>query len=649
MDQCFLSANIALGNFSVSKAHHQLLLLVESNTDMISRVFRARSTRSWICAVRGTNIGLRVHSLRHNSTVSPQSAVSNELKEKEEESTPWYLRDDTLSPLLETAIIQLPELPQGCPLLVTEFVEALATKYGMSDIEVFDMSQRVTEADEEHLADYNIICTGKSEKHIYKASYELRSLLKNTYTNIPHIEGMVSNAMSPVERRRLLKRAGKGPLKADSDFGLKANSWVMCNTHVDNVFIHILTKDRREQLCLESLWCPETEKEKYLSRGSSIEESDDIFIGIRRNFHTISHSRRRGYASVSTGEKTEALESFLDRAASVAATSEPIEPFLVEVNGYFDSTNLKHHVLRSQIYNEIHKTKPNKVLSQQVQQAILDKYGNLILALNAGAQLDSQRPQDMVFFIEHLLDLPEIYSTIQEDWRQQIDASFDKLSQFTEKIYLFNKSDLELTALSKLIPLLWRLTWIEKEEQVSVTPRMVDEALTDPETFTVESSGEASILLASNRAADVLQLIEYTNKNNQKVTTRSFNELVMFTYGNAGKWNKFWDQWEVQMNLLGAQATPESQILSKWARLTTFLALRNDPESIVHFFNTFWDASNVLSLSFMSDFRLVEGSFASEEEQECVKRALTHMLLVVNEDINAITNYRAVEALISSI
>lgn len=615
---------------------------------MISRtLFKTRNIRSCVCAVHGLQNNLRLQIRRYESTKLPDEPQDS----SSADSVPWYLRDDTLSPLIDSAPVQLPELPQGCPSLVKEFVEALATKYGMSDIEVFDMSQRVAETDEEHLADYNIICTGKSEKHVYKAAYELRLLLKSSHAHLPRIEGMVSNAISPVERRRLLKRAGKGPLKADSDFGLKANSWVMCNTHVDNVFIHILTKDRRDQLCLESLWCQESEKDKYLNRGLSFEDSDDIFIGIKRHYHT-----RRGYSSPTTS----LLESLLDKVQALASTGEPIDPFLLEVDGNFDPNNLKHHVTRSQIYSEIHRINPQVILSQKVENAILEKYGNLILALNSGTQLESQRPHDMVLYIEHLLDLRQAqpepgYDSDELSWKQRIDASFDKLSQFTEKLYMFNNRELDLTGLNKLIPLLWRLTWIGRDSDdsrfVTVTPRMVDEALTDPESsFKVQSSSEPSILLASNRAADILQLIEYTNKRSNKVATRTFNELVMFTYGNASKWDKFWNQWEVHLNLLGTQQGGTIQYpISKWARLITFLALRNDSKAITYFFNTLWDANIVLSLSFMSDFRLVEGQFASVEEKQCVKLALNHMLLVVNEDSNNITNYRAVESLIDSI
>ena len=58
-----------------------------------------------------------------------------------EESVPWYLRDDSSSPLLENKNVELPFVPDHAPSSVNTFLELLSNEYGLEDIELFDLTQ----------------------------------------------------------------------------------------------------------------------------------------------------------------------------------------------------------------------------------------------------------------------------------------------------------------------------------------------------------------------------------------------------------------------------------------------------------------------------------------------------------------------------
>ena len=140
-----------------------------------------------------------------------------------------YERENS-SPVEVLNKIEVPELPENSPQSLQEFVTLLTVEYGLTDLEIFDLSQLPEDhpksLEEQNEENYVILASGKSEKHIYKAAYELRLYIKHTYKHLPIIEGMSSNSISKVTRRRLAKRVRRGPPATASTFGIGANSWV---------------------------------------------------------------------------------------------------------------------------------------------------------------------------------------------------------------------------------------------------------------------------------------------------------------------------------------------------------------------------------------------------------------------------------------
>ena len=146
--------------------------------------------------------------------------------------------------------------------------------------------------------------------------------------------------------------------------------------------------------------------------------------------------------------------------------------------------------------------------------------------------------------------------------------------------------------------------------------------------------GQPSIFQAKNRARDTLDLINYYNQkiDENASTTNSFKELLLFTYGNAGDWAKFWNTWEISFNLLNNSKIDSKSSIKNWVRLVVYLAIRNDRSAIVHFLNNYWNHSTSIAGSFIDDFELNNNVFNSDEEKRSFKNSVYKMLNSMNND-----------------
>ncbi|CUM49319.1 ATPase synthesis protein 25, mitochondrial [Debaryomyces fabryi] len=574
-----------------------------------------------------------------------------------EESVPWYLRDDSSSPLLETKKVELPVVPDHAPTTVQTFLELLSDEYGLEDIELFDLTQLGPENEyhaDNQPSDYMIICTGKSEKHIYKASNELRTYIKHNFELIPKIEGMASNSKTPAARRRMLRRARKGPLATDNDYGRTPNSWVMCDTAVNNICIHILTESRRDELNLESLWCREEDIEKYSRSESAAEESDDIFIGIRR-FHTMTpfarhYQQTRLYSSSSSNE---ALEASLHKLSVGNLTTEDLKQQIKSFEADFHDPSIKDYNTRFNFYRSIHIQNPDVVSFDELTFILLDKYSSLKIILNNDIDVSKERIQDTVDFMKLLIDSPEIRRQFDLSNSKGVNAYadelYDTLSQFLSTLFRFSKEQIDISRHPEFLPLLWRLSFVQKKDTV-IGSRMIDDIIYQ-EGDIPNLPGQPSIFQAKNRARDILDLINYYNQkiDENALPTNSFKELLLFTYGNAGDWAKFWNTWEVSFNLLNNSKIDSKSSIKNWVRLIVYLAIRNDRSAIVYFLNNYWNCSTSIAGSFIDDFELNNNAFSSDEEKRSFKSSVNKMLNSINNENEGNPSFSNVKEFVDSL
>lgn len=570
------------------------------------------------------------HNLGKISAVRAMEQMHAPEKGEEIEGfTPWYLRDENSSDLVESREIQIPDVPEGAPQSLHEFLFLVAQEYGLKDILIFDMKEMETERENQidtNSAYYNIIATGKSEKHVFNAANELRKYIKKDYSKLPKFEGIVTVGKNSRSRRRMRRNAGKGLLATDNEYGQPANSWIICNTDIDNIVIHMLTDERRQQLNLESLWCKEEDKLSYEKNQVIYENPDDIFIGIRRMHTTTPFARLFQSRKFNCGKpflyNVGLKENFVneppheDKAYKKSSEQAPEDVF----------SDIKK---RFETERDVHLLDPKKVSLVQVESTLLRKYNCLPLVLNSDFPLSEHMHHDVVDYIKLLIDSPEISAKydLQDNQQQNIycDDLYDRLANFTSTLFCFSSHELNLFENRELIPLLWRMSYIQLEGP-TIGPKLIDNIIFDAHPI-LKTSGSPTIKQVGNRARDVLDLIHYY-AHRAGGDVMLLDELVLFTYGNAGKWDKFWNTWNVRFNLLRERG---DKCLTLWVRLAVYLACRQDLGSMMHFLNNYWDSSAIEGGSFERDFEMANFNFGHQQEKECFISALRVILESITE------------------
>lgn len=556
---------------------------------------------------------------------------------QENESIPWYLREDSSSPLIESKKIDLPTISESAPATLETFMNLLAYDYGLQDIALFDL----TTLDEAHAyninkqpARYVLISTGKSEKHIYKAASELRMYIKHNHGIIPPIEGMVSAGTSPAARRRLLKRARKGPMATDNDYGKSPNSWVMCDSKVDDIYVHIMTQERRDELNLESMYCPREEIDKYTPKQDSSLESDDIFIGIRRLYHTATLFSQKNHKNANL-LATRRLYSTATKSVyhkliseNTGATKKTLANYKSEFDSIYVPTSLDDYRAKLEFYKALHILEPEIVSFSDIENVIEEKYLSLKVMLDSDIDMSTEKSNDIITYMKLLVDSPELMKTVElSESKNSVglhaDQLFDKLSHMISKLLRFSNQQVDLVANPEFIPLLWRLTFIGNQAFLgsSVINEIVYNSAPIP-----QPSVTPIISQAKNRARDILDLIKYYNTTSNKSPTLAFKELVLFTYGNDGNWPAFWNEWDVSFGLTQDSA----QKMSSWVRLVVYLASRNDQSAMLHFLYNYWRNSTTSTTAFTEDFIANSSQFNSQQDKKVFVMAIDRILSTIH-------------------
>ncbi|KAK6462405.1 Oligomerization domain-containing protein [Scheffersomyces coipomensis] len=523
---------------------------------------------------------------------------------KEDESIPWFMREKVSSPIMQNEDIQIPTIPAGSPQFLEEVLDLLAREYGLKELELFDLENLPEDhsySSKNQPFKYIIIATGKSEKHIFKAAAELKQYIKSNHNLIVSVEGMVSAAISAAARRRMLKRASKGPPATDNTYGKEPNTWVVCDTKISDIMIHMLTKERRKELLLETLWCEEKDLHKYQDEFDGGELDDDIFIGINRSSFL---EQRRSFSTYSARSN---LQQIFDNLNNSDRSQVSVIKFKEDFDNSFQGSSLKDHNLRIQFYKLLRHIDTEAVSLSTVKDAIYEKYSSIQFALNT----DEEIKQDVILYTNMLID--------SSSPTEMPDYLFDDLSQFISSLTLFSKN-IKILYEKQFLVLLWRLSIMQDENFIG--PKTIDNIIQGnipikeiPDTVTATQ--------ASNRARDVLFLI---NKVYKGVTPHTLKEMILFTYGNTSKWDKFWNEWESSFGFLNIQ----QKSINKWIRLVVYLAIRNDKSAMVDFLYKYWDKSNSPVQSFMQDFNELGHNFPSEQEKQIFKTALLQILNTVD-------------------
>lgn len=584
------------------------------------RPLRSLSLASVVLRLRAAAVGAPQYS-----TIKPESPPSEAANQENDDSdTPWYLRENVASPLLEKREAPIPDVPTSAPPALESYLNLLSKKYGMHDIELFDMTHPDNAAHDFRVAnpdvDYIIICSGKSEKHNFKAAYDLRMFLKKEQDDqLPRMEGMVSRAMSPLMRRRIARRGAKGPPASHNEYGRAANSWILC--HHDHIDIHILTEKRRQELQLELLWCKPEDAWKYEQQDFHEPLSDDIFSGIRR-LHTLA---RCNAASVDhSGSETASLQHMLDELHGMDANGdvESFRSMMAKFDQAFLPSLAQNFDVRYEFFRALHLLQPQLVPFETVQNVLLSKYHSVRAAMDPSIDFEAQKIDDVVRYLKLLLDTPAFAC---DDLKLFVDRRLHMASSFISTLYTNSTHEMDLIKNPQLIPLLYRLTYVETGEPVTLA--MVDDVIFGSADMHSGRDPVPSVVVASNNARNIIDLLLERNSHDHQapIFTERFNELHLFTLGNGGLWRKFWATLEsFSWNLENSVDTASR--VRKWVRLVVFLDLMNDRRQITHFFHEHFDHTTSFAGSLVQCWRANGSQFNNDEERHAVKRALKSMV-----------------------
>lgn len=548
---------------------------------------------------------------------APQTAPQND--PQDDTNTPWYLRDSVTNTLADERTVELPAVPAHAPPAVAEFLRLAAHDYGMDNVMLFDM----TRLDDTHefrrnnnTVDFVVVATGKSEKHVFAAASQLRAHLKHAYDVVPVVEGLVSTASTPAMRRRLAKRARKGPMATDSEYGKAANSWVLC--HHDGVDLHLMTAQRRAELNLELVWCADSERHMYEPAAAAPADSDSIFLGIRR-LHTSTRPTTRV-----CGAQVRPLSTHLASLHALPdyVSADTLAQHLARFEASFRGSSLADHSVRFHFLKAVHVLRPAVVPFADVENALLAKYA----APCALGDVAAEKIADVAEYAKLLLDSPE-YAAHD---KHTSDVVLDKLARFIATLYAFSADRFQMAANAHFIPLLWRMT--HAHVGTPVAPKHVDDVLQQQlDVAAVPEQTAPAVALAANNARDVLYLVDHYTRTEQPglAPTAALRELVLFTYGNAGKWPQFWREWDARSF---ARAVEPAVAVERWVRLAVFLALVGNRELVLYFFNHYWRSSSAVGGLFVESFDANERTFNSDNEKLAFKAAVRKMAAMFDTD-----------------
>lgn len=486
---------------------------------------------------------------------------------------PWYLRDTPS----DSSDIVLPEVPSGSPDSLHSISRFCAQDLGLQEIQIFDLSllpQSHPSSVVNQPADYMIIGSGNSEKHVFNAGKELQYHLKHNYDTSPVVEGLVGTTVGAKARRRLLRSSNKRAPATDNDYGRAANSWLMCNTTVDGIFVHILTGSRRNELDLESLWMEELAVDLDLDLGLG-----NIPSGSSSDSPSGSRTFSRSY-STSTATSSNSIAAITSSLGSepYPMSAETINNYIHSFETNFINPSIEDYRAKGVFYASLHRISPEIVSQALLLTTILSKYRDLSVVFNAN--MDSDPQNDLELFAGAIID-----ATKAQDL-DSVDSCIHSIGQFLNQLTTFSSEPIPLDT---IIPLLIKATHVDPTPGPELSPSAIDNVIYNQEP---PQKTYSTITLASNKLRDIIYITdEYTPSS---VTVSSpLAEAILFSYGNSTHWHQFWQYWD-QYILLVDPSTP-SAALTKWVRLLVYISLRNDPKSmpgLLHRWNSFVNVAN---------------------------------------------------------
>lgn len=537
-------------------------------------------------------------NLNLNKPQSPEVVESNPSELTSDEGLPWYLRDNAGLKVEATKEIPLPAVPEAAGPEVKEFLNLLAYTYGITDLKLFNLA----DLEDEHTlhpsnqaeVGYVIVGSGKLEKHIYKVAQEMRTYIKHTFDEIPQIEGMVSSAISPKQRRRMLKRARKGPMATDNDYGRLANLWVVAT--IRGIEVHMLTPERRKELMLEELFCPDSEKHLYLPAVAT-PPLDDIFIGIRRLHTSTRYSLTNSHGNVVLRQEINQLADEILNLPRTRPLTQMADNFGTKFQELRSTNYLsdEDYNIQFKVKLAIHMVDPEKVTFQELVNDVIEKHSH---------PSSTESPEDdLIRLMQFSID-----SCPSNPGKHFADDLLTQTSEIITKLFRFQNPNLVVTN-PMFVWLLVRMCYRNSVRDPNAS-KTIDEITNGDLDLARQLLGKNYnflVELALNRLRDVCEVVIHQLREADRVLSPELKEGILFAYGNGGNWREFWKWWRIQCQFLDTEADKHR----KWVRLVVYLALRSHKAAQHEFLTQMWDDKTLVLMRAQCQDKLLGAELAA--------------------------------------
>lgn len=163
------------------------------------------------------------------------------------EDRPWYLAEKTV-----TAEHENPKMPSvaNAPPMLKKITEFVTTELNLQDVEIVDRRQEDSPIGPVIM----ILGTGKSSRHIGKAAQRLSTYIKHEFRTTASKDGVLSaNFLRLFQRREQNRLQNKRLPIMERQRPAKVASWVVLDTKLGGIHVHIMDAERRRSLDLENL------------------------------------------------------------------------------------------------------------------------------------------------------------------------------------------------------------------------------------------------------------------------------------------------------------------------------------------------------------------------------------------------------------
>lgn len=269
-----------------------------------------------------------------------QDTTSQEPKEQKEavsaeSSVPWYLRVNEDATQLNPALTEpIPDTPENSPECLEEIIHYMVRELGFTNVSFIDLRNRspVTVFGPDAIL---VLATGNTDRHIGRGTNSLMTYIKQTFKVIPSQEGIQTSGFLKVHQRRLKKKAKKMANSDETfDYALEAsrfaNNWVVLDTKMNGITIHMLTPEKREELDLEYVWAEdkkalrELRKQQQSELEETFEEAEDYYFEEQSSHESPKSSSPFSSSMGATRQYHTSTRSFSSISASRLAMSNTI-------------------------------------------------------------------------------------------------------------------------------------------------------------------------------------------------------------------------------------------------------------------------------------------------------------------------------------